>query len=464
MPDYDNSWPPPPCGDCDACRDFQREALNSSADALIYLNQTVTYSRMGEVMDQLRPLSDRSRRGVRSDPAPDPYPVVVSDEDAEGQCFDCGTNLASLDNQVAGTDDEYICTDCRLHRRWSRCQRCSLFDRRDSMIVPVNSWNNRRQCSSCTEDYLSQCCNCGDWYEDGLHYNDMCESCSQADDCYSGCDCYSCEESNNSGLIMSYTFKPRPVFHDVGGNITTQRPARGQVYLGMELEINRGECSTNSAARVAHDAVGNLAYLKDDSSVSGFELVTHPMSHNYAATSFPWAMLDELTAMGCTNYDAGIHVHVNRTAFDSPSHVYRWLRFIYRNRRPITAIARRDPQAWGSFAEPESEVYDYTRDRYTTRKPFVEFAKGDTNGHRYSAVNVQNEHTFEVRVFASSLKRQEVMAALDLVHASVEYTRNLTVPAIVKGGWTWDGFIKWVSAEGDTYAALLAEHRERVSV
>lgn len=66
-----------------------------------------------------------------------------------------------------------------------------------------------------------------------------------------------------------------------------------------------------------------------------------------------------------------------------------------------------------------------------------------------------------MRVFRASLQRQSVMAALDLVAGSVEYTRSLTVPSILKGGWTWDGFIKWAAALPE-YAAIVAESQELV--
>jgi hypothetical protein len=84
-------------------------------------------------------------------------------------------------------------------------------------------------------------------------------------------------------------------------------------------------------------------------------------------------------------------------------------------------------------------------------------AKGNRYADRYAAINVTNYATFEVRVFASTLNRTELMAALDLVAASVEYTRSLSVSAIARrDGWSWSAFTAWASQRPE-YAALNTE-------
>jgi hypothetical protein len=209
----------------------------------------------------------------------------------------------------------------------------------------------------------------------------------------------------------------------------------------MELELNYadGQC-----AQIASQELGQLGYLKEDCSLAdGFEIVTHPMTHEYASESFPWSMLRDLRCAGADADGAGMHVHVNRDAFDGPAHVYRWMQLIYRNADGVSGVARRRSYEWASFS-------------HAKRPNLKASAKGDRDGERYSAINVQNWATFEVRVFAASLDTQEVRAALDLVAASVEYTRHLTVPVILAGGWTWDAFRTWVDARPE-YSALSEE-------
>jgi hypothetical protein len=195
---------------------------------------------------------------------------------------------------------------------------------------------------------------------------------------------------------------------------------------------------------MAETFLGDLGYLKEDSSLNdGFEIVTHPMSYEWAMAHFPWQMLTELDRLGCdTPSNTGIHVHVSRAAFDTPGHTYRWMKFIYRNQAQVTTLARRSSSWYAAFTEQD-------------RRAVKSYAKGGS-GDRYRAINTQNIDTFELRIFASSLKPREVQAALGFAAASVEYTRDLTVRQIIDGGWTWAAFVDWL-AEHPAYEPLARE-------
>lgn len=325
------------------------------------------------------------------------------------QCERCARRAYQLYNTVTGLG---LCNDCIRPYTYC-CNHCGLYSRREMETVGYD-----RVCDSCLSDDYHGCDGCGQWVRDGYD----CDSCYSDDD----------DDERSSDHIHYYSYKPNPRFHGT---------SESKLFMGMELELNR---AGYRCAEIANGHLGDLGYLKDDSSLdSGFEIVTHPMTHEYARTEFPWEMLRELRNEGARPGDAGLHVHVSRDAFSSPSHVYRWMKLIYRNEDPVCGIARRQGSTWAKFNE-------------TARKGVKEHCKGGTRGDRYSAINCQNYTTFEMRIFASSLDRQEVMAALDLVAASVEYTRNLTIPVILSGGWDWEAFKIWVS-ERDEYAALAAE-------
>jgi hypothetical protein len=284
---------------------------------------------------------------------------------------------------------------------------------------------------------------CGQLFEGSFYCDGHCpDCCSDRDSAYDCEDAYGEDDEDlpdTGGVrVYGYDYKPDPEFY-----------GPGSVHLGMELEVEVPRSAYGAAAQCAAGRLGALGYLKEDGTIEcGFEIVTHPMTHAWAAESFPWSMLPELAALGAHGGDTvGIHVHVSREGFDGPAHVYRWLNLLYRNAAAVTAVARRESPQWASF-DSHPRIKDY--------------AKGDRYGERYSAVNVCNYATFEVRVFASSLYVTEVRAALDLVAGSVEYTRGLTVREIVDGGWTWTNFIKWADEQGDTYAALVSESEARV--
>jgi hypothetical protein len=75
---------------------------------------------------------------------------------------------------------------------------------------------------------------------------------------------------------------------------------------------------------------------------------------------------------------------------------------------------------------------------------------------RYSAVNTNNRDTLEIRIFRGTINKNTVKAAVDLAHASVEYTRSLTVIDVRSGALDSSKFIKWVHEHADTYPDLLA--------
>lgn len=85
---------------------------------------------------------------------------------------------------------------------------------------------------------------------------------------------------------------------------------------------------------------------------------------------------------------------------------------LYRNRDQVIALARRRSDEYAAF----------TDENWRKAKYSAVGARGDS---RYRAINTRNEHTFELRIFASSLVAQAVAAALGLAAASMEYTRTL---------------------------------------
>lgn len=344
------------------------------------------------------------------------------------RCADDMTNCGRCGDLVEDTyqtiNDSDYCESCRDYRNLSECDHCNRWARSTQRTD-----SGYDVCRLCAAEHYSVC--------DGSYcstligrYEDYCDDCASEQET----DCECCGTSSG-GLINSYSYKPEPIFH-----------GDGPAYLGLELEISTSyRSSVSDAARVAHEHLGDLGYLKDDSSVdSGFEIVTHPMSHAYARESFPWRMLQNLRENGAIAGDNGLHVHVSREAFKDPTHVYRWLKFLHRNSEQVSVIARRRSNEWAAW-------------NFQDRERAKSYAKGDRCGHRYSAVNVQNWATFEVRVFASTLERNELMAALDLVAGSVEYTRDLTVHDIHwNNGWGWNSFRAWCG-QRDEYSALRGE-------
>ncbi len=332
----------------------------------------------------------------------------------------------------------------RFHGSCQLCYRSAMLEIRGGYAV----------CSPCREGRIEQCPDCRDWHRTGRLCPNLC-----GQECSCGCGRSVVEVRNQEqtaagrGLINGYSFRPRPSFYGTG-----------PLFLGAELEVATPSAHKYGLAELAVRWASPLAYLKEDSSIGGgFEIVTHPMTYQYAMDAFPWRMLTELEEAGASAPSTtGIHVHVSRAGFNGVGHTYRWMKFMYRNQREVRALARRSSNQYAPFTR---EGRRYVKDH--AKGPVRRNAYGETDQPdigRYQAINVLNEATLEVRVFAGSLKPVQVQAALGLVAASVEYTRTLSTQEILRdGGWEFNRFAKWASDRPE-YAPLNAEIGDRVCV
>ena len=353
-------------------------------------------------------------------------------------------NRAPIDSAPVVSDDcdtftsspPSTCERCDGPRTASgACDTCVTCDRCNEPELPddtVRTVRGSTICADCRADHYWQCEQCDGWNRDS---DDCGNGCHRSD-----CDCRDDDDDDFGGLVRYASYHPEPVFHGTG-----------PLFLGPEIEIETPYHRGDECARLAGSMLGELGYLKADGSLSGgFEIVTHPMSYQWAMAHFPWQMLTHLDELGCeTPSNTGIHVHVSRAAFASPCHTFRWMKFIYRNEHQVTVLARRTSPDYAAFTDDD-------------RRAVKHYAKGGY-GRRYRAINTQNSDTFELRIFASSLKPREVQAALGFAAASVEYTRDLTVHQILHGGWTWAAFVDWL-AEHRTYAPLLHDLQARQCV
>lgn len=361
-------------------------------------------------------------------------------------CVACGD-----DCDVDSRRDDY-CDDCG-----ATCERCDRVVNMDEMNTVTTSPARYQRpasqalwCDDCVGSRAFECSHCSNLFHDDLGCScegcgEICSSCAEetywCDDCDArfcsddhGSQCENHDDTRDSrGVLFGYSYTPY--------NLTFN--GTGPTYLGLELEASVAV----SVASEIHENHGGLIYCKSDSSVEGFELVTHPMTYEWAVENFPWDVLRTMAANGRAG-ENGVHVHVSKAAFDGQDHIAAWMTLIYAHRSQVEAIARRSGSTWARWDAIQSHATLVDKIVY-----------GESN--RYSAINDTNEKTFEMRVFASSLDKREVLAALGLVDASVEYCRT---PAAQAGDVDWDSFQSWVWNQGAKYESLLSEAYERITV
>ena len=262
-----------------------------------------------------------------------------------------------------------------------------------------------------------------------------------------------CAYQNGSDHVRSYSYKPRPRFYGTG-----------DVFMGIELEVecesdecryydddydeyqrNEDGCSHTS---IPHRYLGGRAYYKEDGSLdNGFEIVTHPHTLEEYQNNVDWGFLRELSREGVRSWDndnCGLHVHISKSGFERDrddtinSHAIRFTKFIYDNEEHVCKIAGRR-SSYALFGDKGKIVSKVKSGRQTD--------------NRYSAVNVENSNTYELRVFKGSLRKARVLSAIEFSHAVLEHTRHMKVSAKHKP-FAWSRFVTFVGNNSDTYPNL----------
>jgi hypothetical protein len=113
----------------------------------------------------------------------------------------------------------------------------------------------------------------------------------------------------------------------------------------------------------------------------------------------------------------------------------RFAKLIYDNQTMITQLAGRESENYASFSHKSNLISKFR----------------DGSDNRFQAVNNCPNVTLEVRVFRGSLRPERVLSALELVHAAVEYTRNMQVKP---NSFAWVKFMGYLSDNVEKYPNL----------
>lgn len=391
-------------------------------------------------------------------------------------CEFCEINEAN----AVTCNDQQICTGCAYD-----CANCGDIDSEDSdwYIVDGDRW-----CSGCA-DSAYYCDYCNEWsanYTNNIAdrheaWCDDCTSnwatwCDSCDEYYvDGCDSCNNDEHNDEGdrTIHDYSYRPDAVFHTTDGN--------ERLFFGFELEMELND--RRDAADFAYRQLepDDWAYLKNDGSLdNGFELVTHPMSFDFlmGADNSPelWNTISKLRSdYGARSYNTrtcGFHIHISRTGFNGGAHMHRFLNLVYSNEYLFTKLAGRKSDQWAKFDDVRQirneRVYNDAGEFMGYRtinmgKSFKDklFVDNRYNGSvandtdRYSAVNTRNRHTLELRIFKGTMDINALKAHIQLAHASVEYTRTLSVKQVADGALLHDAFVQYIINNVDIYPELV---------
>jgi hypothetical protein len=288
-----------------------------------------------------------------------------------------------------------------------------------------------------------------------------------------GCDTYHhedegrCRESDDE-YVHDYSYKPDPIFtptlpdthytrtpslwrmHSALSTTPLRDRATREVVqkraltrYGIEVEFEVRENNRSEIAEFIHEFDPNetAVFAKHDSSLTyGLELNFHPRSleawREYLPTMTEFFTgLRDLGARGDVD-TAGIHIHANKRGLESPSHLWRILRFMVLNQDRVQGFARRE-SSWARFDHIDDEA--------------LALAFGRDSGEHYDALNVQRE-TVEFRIFRGSLKGGRVLANVEWIDALTEFTRGMSLADVRTVGLNWGSFVEYVSNSGYSFA------------
>jgi len=378
----------------------------------------------------------------------------MSDEIELVECVSCSTDY-SPDDLATTPSGDVLCSDCRIY-----CERCEEYGYEEGCraVVGVGIY-----CENCADNYTFWCEGCEDTYSDNessYHLEDIgvywCEGCcsNNANWC-ENCEVYNREECENcdssTRLINQYSYKPDPVFYGKDKN---------KLHFGIELEMEIRDDDLHNSAEYVSEMLGGFVYLKEDSSINsggykGFEMVSHPATLDFFTNHKNlWTTLDYLrrvhTARSWDSKSCGLHIHISRAGFKGGAHTHRFLSLIYKNSDKMMKLGGRRSN-YAKF----NDVWQYDefdRPYFTLAHKVAHPSSAMTE--RYSAVNTQNQNTLELRFFRGTMNPEGVLSAIQLAHATVEYTRDLTLSDVKMGALSWEWFSDWIQANNGLYPEL----------
>lgn len=254
-------------------------------------------------------------------------------------------------------------------------------------------------------------------------------------------------------MIHNYSYKPEP---EIG--YKNDRESREHLTFGVELECE----PRNDGGNVRMDAFelsdrideipGGRTYCKSDGSLSGgVEIVSHPGTLAHHMYVMHWRQIQRTCEKaGFRSHDAansGLHVHVGRAQLGSTDaerdDVTRKVQVLFAlYAAELTRFSRRRRSCLEQWAPIDrlGVTPDDIR-RVSSGAQLASWASArvpayrSNHNDRYTAVNVTNRATVEIRIFRGTLKRDTLIAAIQLVSNVFEYAMAHTWDELRTSTW-----------------------------
>ena len=335
-------------------------------------------------------------------------------------CEICGKEFENLED-IEILNGNYICNECNKDE-YVCCSNCdSLVKQEDAYYIDGYYYCDECTvcCHSCEEIAIVSNCFCyhNDYFIcENCYENEFftCERCGEIESYNDGNrfdDNYYCEYCYNNVLedcgIHSYGYEPCFNFLHEENEATLRK---NNLYIGIELEIQGsdliGFCNEINSEYDFDD--GNF-YLKIDGSLSdsGIEIVSQPMTYKYITENKDWKFCykqihnyDMSDTVGC-----GLHFHLDRE---------------YLTEKDIKIIDYIVNTFSDFFETVGGRKYDY----YCQKRDKRIDDWGMATDCRYSAVNLNNSNTVELRFCKSTYNYNTFIQRVRMIFAIVEFAKR----------------------------------------
>ena len=254
--------------------------------------------------------------------------------------------------------------------------------------------------------------------------------------------CVSCMDGGGAAegyIVNSYSYKPVPSFKRSNRDLEIRA-----LHFGTEVEIEMsGSEHTRDALKLLSDLdeKHKLFYCKSDSCIrNGFEVVSHPFTYDWMKENEDaFDAMFSLSKMmkGFKSANCGMHVHMSIDAFTNLQ-LLKFMRFFYKNKEFITAIARRPPGKLVQWAGMQTPA------KGNIQKYVVKKTGGVGTGR--AALNVEGSKTIECRIFRSTLSPTAYYGNVEFLQALFDYTKTCGLHQLQH-----DRFIGYASDRGSAY-------------
>ena len=320
-------------------------------------------------------------------------------------CEVCGQRVPEFTMTNINHGETRVCASCL--RSFTRCTDCGEYIGTSHVRQVVGQYNSTRNiCDVCAENY-TECNDCHRYVRnEDVRYDEE-DNVPQ---------CQRCHDLGGAGVIHQYHNGEEYV-----KRITNDDDIDEKLFFGIELEV-AGE--TKCAKKFLRMFEPNTLQLMYDSSVSGFEIVTMPMSYKFLMRQFIPQLKEGLKFLIEHNFKGhnygGMHIHISEDAVT---------KFQAAQLGEILHGNKNDKMTWQKIAQRKQEnlhwcsfgcgrkFYDITDD---------ENEKPNVCSGRHTALNHDSTrtHTYEFRIFNSSLRIDRILKNIECVVALLDYTKK----------------------------------------